>query len=137
MSLEDVATSWVLSSCYSVGCTCVRCVVTLYVGGTDKSDVLCVEVVYLGCSKSADVSCCGSTAGDLPFDAIEASTAEASAEEAIDDGVLFSCDLSCKILTARSLSGLYVSSISCEIILRFSLRSASSFFFLFITSNSF
>ena len=44
--------------------------------------------VYLGCSKSADVSCCGSIAGDLPFDAIEASTAEASAEDAIADGLL-------------------------------------------------
>ena len=68
--------------------------------------------VYLGCSKSADISCCGSIAGDLLFDAIEASTAEASAEDAIADGLLFSYDLTCKILTARSLSGLYVSSIS-------------------------
>ena len=93
--------------------------------------------VYLGCSKSADVSCFGSIAEDLPFDAIEASTAEASAEDAIADGLLFSSDLSCKILTARSLSGLYVSSISWEIKLTFSSRFFSSFFpFLFVTFNS-
>ena len=42
--------------------------------------------VYLGSSKSAEVSCCGSIAGDLPFEAIEASTAEARAEDAIADG---------------------------------------------------
>ena len=78
--------------------------------------------VYLGCSKSADVSCCGSIAGYLPFDAIDASTAETNADYAIAEGVLFSCDLSCKILTAGSLSGLYVSSISWEIILNFLSR---------------